>query len=188
MAGEKARVSEEIVSIIDEEARSYKELSQRSQKEKVDAELAAYKLQVEHSIKSRIKNIKEREEKKRSRVESELRFSVQKRLRIRRQELLDEFAQDLKDKILEFRNSSKYHAYIEDCLKNLNLEKATPVVISIRKEDQALVSMEGVTFKNIDFELGGFLCEQGNVVYDYTLDSRFDSAIDYFVQESQLWI
>lgn len=188
MAGEKAKVSKEIVSIIDEEAHNYTEMSQRAQKEKVDVELSAYKLQVEHSIKSRIKSIKDREEKKRSRVESELRFSVQKRLRMRRQELLESFGNDLKEDVIRFRESDNYKQYLDDCLKVLNLNETSSVIISIREEDQSFFNLNNATFKFIDLELGGFLCEVGNVVHDYTLDSRFNSAMEYFVQESKLWI
>lgn len=188
MAGEKAKVSKEIVNIIDEEAHNYAEMSHRAQKEKVDAELSAYKLQVEHSIKSRIKSIKDREEKKSSRVESELRFSVQKRLRMRRQELLESFGNDLKEDVIRFRESKGYKRYLEEGLNVLNLDETTPVIISIREEDQLFFNLKNAKFNFIDLELGGFLCEVGNVVYDYTLDSRFDSAMEYFVQESKLWI
>ncbi|AZK44179.1 ATPase [Erysipelothrix piscisicarius] len=188
MAGEKAKVSKEIVNIIDEEARNYTEMSQRAQKEKVDSELSAYKIQVEYSIKSRIRSIKDREEKKRSRVESELRFSVQKRLRMRRQELLDSFGNEIKEKVVHFRKSEDYKNYLDQCLDGLNLDPTLPVVISICREDQLLFDVKNATIEFIELELGGFLCEVGNVVYDYTLDSRFNDAMKYFVQESQLWI
>lgn len=189
MSGEKQKMSESIVDSIISEVEATTLKMENEYQNTVQKEIDDYRSQVELSINQKIETIRKREEKKRSTQESELRFSVSQKLRQHRLELYNKFEMDMKNNILKFLESDGYKVYLNDVVKSIQEQGIDQEgVFKFREQDFKLLKNDQVSCISQDLELGGIIFETKTKVYDYSLLTRFNNAMETFVKESQLWI
>lgn len=183
MSGEKKRVSDEIVRVIESRAQKAIELLDHGQSEQVDSLLNTYRLSVQKQYEEKLKRLKEKQVHLEHREISALGFGTISELKRYRNELLGEFKASLEEEIMEFtRDEVKYKEYIESVLS-----KVEPGgVISISYSDLPLV--EGYQSEVKELRLGGLMYSLDNRLFDFSLETRFNNAIKKFVETSQLWI
>lgn len=183
MSGEKKRVSDEIVNVIDMRAQKAIELLDHGQSEQVDSLLSNYRTSVENQYEEKLKRLKEKQAHLEHRETSALEFGTISELKRYRNELLNEFKVSLEKEVIEFtQDETKYKEYITSILSKVE----SGGVVSISSRDLALV--EGFETEVKELRLGGLMYTLDNRLYDFSLETRFNNAMKKFVETSQLWI
>lgn len=183
MAGEKKRVSDEIVKVIESRAKEIIEEVDHGRSEQFERESSLYRESKERVFKDKLAHVKEKNSQLEKRELARLDFENNASLKHYRNDLLEQFKRELEEEIREFwNNEGDYQKYLNDALATC--DAGGTVIISAR--DQDLIKGYDVEIK--DQKLGGFLYKVGNRIYDFTLQDRFDRAIQDFIATSQIWI
>lgn len=183
MAGEKKRVSQEIVSRIESQRDQLLQELNKDESQKRAELLESYKKSVDNLYKEKLDRLKENQSQVLAKEASFLNFQKECDLKRYRSDLLEDFkAQLLKDIIAFKEDKEAYKAYFDGFLKDL--EAGGKVILN--PEDKDLLEGHDLEFDRV--ELGGFMYEIDNKIYDYSLKNRFDSAINYFIENSKVWI
>ncbi|QIK69936.1 hypothetical protein G7062_06390 [Erysipelothrix sp. HDW6C] len=187
MAGEKAKITLEIVDSIVEDVQARTVEINEGFKTQIEEEVRSYRNQKEGALRTQIERIENQAAKEQSKLEAEMRFDVAKKLRAKRAELMKEFSNSLHDDVVAFSHSDQYKHYFESALETLkhefDLKEST---FKVREEDRSFV--EGLNYEITDLPLGGFICEHGKQVYDFTLETRYQDAIKTFIAQSNVGI
>lgn len=113
-------------------------------------------------------------------VQAEQRYATMASLLKYRQELLNDYIESLKVKILEFKNSSEYDQYLKDAIGSVS----EPILVHLDKSDQSRIT--NIEVKVIDLPLGGVLVETKDKIYDYSFKTRLNDAITQFQENEAL--
>lgn len=122
------------------------------------------------------------------------RWDYKKALFIRRNELVDELFEDVKEKLKSYNQSADYPKYIahylKECQKFVDVKECT---FYIRKEDESyfksLPKESEIVFDNTN-QLGGFSCvsAQKGMELDYRIAKKLEEQRTWFINHSQLVI
>lgn len=184
MAGEKARVTQEMIERIESLAYEDSDVFLENYKKEFTEKLAKHHAQQEAYLKKRLDALKQQQQQDFEKHRAEIKWEVQSRIRKERVHLFESFRDKLRLRITDFLESDGYEVYIRKCLHQLPADEE--VVLTIRQEDASLFT--GYQTEFASFELGGFYAAFENRVFDFTLESRLESALQQFVTESHLWI
>ena len=183
MAGEKKRVSEEIVKVIESRTDALIAQVDHGQSEKLERAIDSYRESVEAHYQLKLRKLIEKNKQHENRELSALEFDIGSKLKIYRNELLEDFKKSIEQDLLEIKKDKvKYKEYLMS-----HLNQCEPGgIVRISEEDAALIKGFTVEFNNLP--LGGFFYEIDNRIYDYSFETRYLEGINDFINESQLWI
>ncbi|QIK57668.1 hypothetical protein G7059_07330 [Erysipelothrix sp. HDW6A] len=188
MTSVKAQVTQGIVDTIVSEVRNESNEMNTQFTERLQSQLDEYTQEKKKTFDSKLNLIKDKVSKERSKIESELRFENNRKLRNERSLLLDELKESLTKDILEFINTKEYASYLNQIIQTLKERvNAHDLIVKVRAEDHKLIT-EDVTVESIELPMGGIICEYQNLVFDYSLKTRFDTAIETFIKNSNVGI
>ena len=185
MAGTKKEITQGIVDQIIQEVNHQRDLMQAGYERDVDQEIETYKNEQTLLIEKEIETYRDKRMKEKVKLDSSMKFEVDRKLRLHRIELLESFKQELIEKITQYRNSSKYGEDIRAIIQTHQDIVKDDCLVIVREEDAQFVPTNAnVRYESL--EMGGIRFEMGNKVLDYTLKTRFEEAIDTFINNSNL--
>ena len=115
-----------------------------------------------------------------------------KKLVEKREEYVNTIFTEVKNKLVEFVNSSNYLEYLTSHVKAVSDEyQMTDCVLCVRKEDlKYAYALPIEVEEGQQIQLGGFIIENKttNVVVDESLDSNLEAQKDWFYKTSGLMI
>src|SRR5690554_2780649 len=182
MTSIKVTVAQEIVdSIIADMQQETNNINNRLV-DMLESSVDDYRQERYHTMRKQLDVIKDRFEKNKVRMESELRFEMNKTLREKRSILFDSFKKKLYQSLLDFLKTENYHDYLNTIL-NENYRDGDVVIL--RQED--FDKIQGLyTMMPGNLELGGLKIERNHTLYDFSLKSRYEDALQTFIAESKI--
>ncbi|CAM4324015.1 hypothetical protein [Erysipelothrix aquatica] len=182
----KAKVTQDIVdSIIEDVKRETNDINSHFDK-RLQQEVDEYREKKESIINTKLETLRDKADRERFKLESEMRFEVAKALREKRNALLAQFEKELKDDLARFLQSDGYSAYLNGTLDYLESRiDLTRAKILVRKQDYELLNRK-VHAEYADLKMGGLMCEFENSILDFSFETRFKNAMTEFINESKV--
>lgn len=184
MAGEKKRASEEIIALIEEQAALTILKEQEGNTEMLEEALSVYRALKEEEYQGKIAQLKETLHTQTMQEHARIEFETSRTLLKKRQSLLDKYRRQLCTHIESFRKTQAYQKYLSDALLSVGMDRI--IQITVDESDAPLLDSEVLLLKPLD--LGGVIVETDSEIFDFSLESRLNDAMDYFTNNSKLWI
>lgn len=179
MAGEKARVTQEIIDSIVMSSKDKVEQLKVAMEQDFFKKTKEYeeikKNDVNQKLDSLHKNYNEMYERKSKDIDWEIKMQVLRELEV----LWSKYAYKVKQEVIEYTKSNEYSEWIKDVQQQYPNAKYL-----IRKEDETLFKPN--SYEIIEINLGGLYVEDHNTVYDLTLDSKYERVIDEYKQTTRI--
>lgn len=185
MAGEKQKAADLITSRIKTYA---KDLIQKEHDDQITAiqdELKQYRKDLEKHFDERLKLEEAQLNQTITQKEALQRYEVQQNLLRFRQSLLEDFKASLVQDLEVFRKSKAYQEYLLDVIKTTVGDDPAAILI-LDHEDTGILEDMRIQYQSLP--MGGIKTQMNNVIYDYSLSSRLDDALEEFQKDPHLRI
>lgn len=185
MAGEKQKAADLITSRIKTYA---KDLIQKEHDDQITAiqdELKQYRKDLEKHFDERLKLEEAQLNQTITQKEALQRYEVQQNLLRFRQSLLEDFKASLVQDLEGFRKSKAYQEYLLDVIKTTVGDDPAAILI-LDHEDTGILEDMRIQYQSLP--MGGIKTQMNNVIYDYSLSSRLDDALEEFQKDPHLRI
>lgn len=185
MAGEKQKAADLITSRIKTYA---KDLIQKEHDDQITAiqdELKQYRKDLEKHFDERLKLEEAQLNQTITQKEALQRYEVQQNLLRFRQSLLEDFKASLVQDLEGFRKSKAYQEYLLDVIKTTVGDDPAAILI-LDHEDTGILEDMRIQYQSLP--MGGIKTQMNDVIYDYSLSSRLDDALEEFQKDPHLRI
>lgn len=163
---------------------------EKHNKEQMEKHKKRIEKEKQEYAEEKIKRIKEKNDKKISRKKGQIKRDIM----LRRNELFNEFINEIKNKVIEFTNSDEYKNYLKNSLdKGLGqLDNKNNIQVKISQKDVHYKEyikefankngFENVSIVEIEEEIiGGVILvdKKENIILDISLSEKFDENREY---------
>lgn len=184
MPGEKKRASEEIIEGIFERSNQAIDDLDHGQERQLESVLDSYKLELDQNYIEKTSQLKRHYQSIQKSLEHNIRYENLSELRKFRTELLNEFEQNLRNSLSDYRMTEDYAHYLED--KVSEYAKDEHAVIYLDESEITKIDDNRIQTKKLP--LGGIIIEDEHYIYDFSLENKLKEMIEEFIQKSELWI
>jgi len=156
-----------------------------------DQQIEEYRKELQNEIESYKQNELDDLATKTKTEISQTRLKTKRKLLELRSSLVSDIYEEAKSKIIEFVESDNYFEYLDSKLDLVDLKNEDAVILVNKKDLKVIKSLlakksSDLMVKVSSFKFGGFIYQSKKDAFlaDYTLDTKFEEAKDWFIANS----